>query len=109
MLKLDHIGVIIGVSILILLLIICHLSNRSRSNFQDANQIIYYSSSDKMSANTCPGSHPRIPCSLVKDCPKSGDKLTQDQQSLVDQYVYLATLLNSIDIYKFKNPGYWFV
>jgi hypothetical protein len=109
MLNIDHIGVLIGVGILIVLLITCHVANSSRSNFQDANKIIYYSSSDKMTTGTCPGSHPQIPCSLVKECPKTGDKLTLEQKTLVDQYVYLATLLNTVDIYKFKNPGYWYL
>lgn len=127
MFNIDHYGIIICASILIMMVIVCHLSNRNPTGiitdrFQNtgcaagsqcnnttnpANKIMYYSSPGSTMGNYCPGAHPQIPCTLVKKCPAK--RLSEENQMLLDQYVYLSSLLGAVDVYKFPQPGYWYL
>lgn len=113
----SHQGVIIGLVLLIGCVILCHMSRllyfqQSKSSFNNisanpANRIIYQGS--KQESKYCPGSHPNIPCDLVKNCPRApASKLTTEQQELISMYAYLTGLIESVDIYNFKPPQAWF-
>lgn len=111
----SHQGVIIGLVLLIGCLILCHMSQllsfqptkSSFNNIIPANRIIYQGS--KQESKYCPGSHPNIPCDLVKNCPQTpASKLTKEQQELVTMYTYLSGLIESVDIYNFNPPQAWF-
>ena len=120
----EHTGVLIGLILLIGCVILCHMSrllnfNNSKANFYNittpaagittysnpANRIIYQSSTEKN--KYCPGSHPYIPCDLVKNCPNKS-KLTKEQEELITMYAYLSGLIKSVDIYNFKPAEAWF-
>jgi len=113
----SHQGVIIGLVLLIGCLILCHMSRLlsfqpTKSSFNNisanpANRIIYQGSTQE--SKYCPGSHPNIPCDLVKNCPRTpASKLTKEQQELVTMYAYLSGLIESVDIYNFKPSQAWF-
>ena len=114
----SHQGVIIGLALLIGCVILCHMSRllnfqQSKSRFNNipssipANRIIYQGS--KQESKYCPGSHPNIPCDIVKNCPRTpASKLTKEQRELISMYTYLTGLIESVDIYNFKPPQSWF-
>lgn len=123
----NHIGLIIGIGLLIAMMIICHYANRhfvlnkieinkSHSlpdSFQNitANRINYYATPDcKNQSLVCPGQHPMIPCSLIKKCPgKLGyDNLSEDDKHVVDMYVYLTGLLEASDVYNTQDTDIWY-
>ena len=110
-----HIGVCIGIVVLVCMSVLCHLSNwlKVKSMFADVverpeNQLIYYGSDSATSV--CPGSHPYLPCRLVKNCPSSaGPKLSDEDQAVLNKYVYLNSLISGIDFFKFKDPATWYL
>lgn len=109
-----HIGLGIGISILIVMMVICHYANKhARDRFQNisANRINYYATPDcKNQTLACPGQHPMIPCSLIKKCPgKPGyENLNEEDKKVVDMYVYLTSLLKSVDVFKGGNDDIWY-
>lgn len=129
MLNNNHIGLLIGILILISMMIICHYANKqftignlfstdkfqnishARSSSNLGNGINYYATPDcKNQTLACPGQHPMIPCSLIKKCPGkvNYDNLNDEDKKIVDMYIYLTSLLKSVDIYKFPNDDYWY-
>lgn len=121
-----HIGLSIGICILIAMIVICHYAKRYHifqakhqylTNYNDtfqnisANRINYYATPDcKTQTFACPGQHPMIPCSLIKKCPGTGgyENLKEDDKKIVDMYVYLTSLLKSVDVYNFPDDDYWY-
>ena len=116
----DNIGLTIGIMLLIIMMALCHYA---KWNFMDkfqnvkqstlpANRINYYATPDcKDQTLSCPGQHPMIPCSLIKKCPGSTsgyENLKEEDKRIVDMYMYLMTLLKSVDVYKFPDDDYWF-
>jgi hypothetical protein len=114
----QHIGLGIGIIILIAMMVICHYANKHftvgvTDRFQNisANRINYYATSDcKNQTLACPGQHPMIPCGLIKKCPGTGgyDTLNEDDKKIVDMYVYLTSLLKSVDVFKGSNDDVWY-
>lgn len=108
-----HIGVCIGIVILICMAVLCHLSNSLsvKNMFTDVsrpeNQLIYYGSDS--ATRVCPGSHPYLPCRLIKQCPTPSPTLTEEDQAVLDKYVYLNSLISGIDFFKFKDPATWYI
>lgn len=119
----QHIGLIIGICILIAMMVLCHYANKhfvlshvssiQHDKFQNisANRINYYATPDcKNQTLACPGQHPMIPCSLIKKCPgKPGyDNLTEDDKRIVDMYVYLTGILEASDVYNTQDTDIWY-
>lgn len=119
----NHIGLSIGICILIVMMVLCHYANKhftlsqvsniQTDKFQNiaANRINYYATPDcKNQTLACPGQHPMIPCSLIKKCPgKPGyDNLTEDDKRIVDMYVYLTGLLEASDVYNTHDTDIWY-
>lgn len=129
-----NIGLLFGIIILIIMMVICHYSNRRNlinwnyiaDRFQNVttenkipenkipeNKIQYYGTANCKSLPaplSCPGQHPMIPCSLIKKCTSKGqyDLLSAEDKKIVDMYVYLVSLLKSVDVYKFSDSNTWF-
>ena len=115
MIQNTHIGLGIGICILIAMMVICHYANKhfTTDRFQNigANRINYYATPDcKNQTLACPGQHPMIPCSLIKKCPsRTGyDNLTEEDKKIFDMYIYLTSLLKSVDIFKGGNDDIWY-
>ena len=109
-----HIGVCIGIVVLICMAVLCHLSNwnRVKSMFTDIgerpeNQLLYYGSDS--ATKVCPGSHPYLPCRLIKKCPTPSPTLSEEDQAVLNKYVYLNSLIAGIDFFKFKDPATWYL
>ncbi len=108
-----HTGVCIGITILICMSVICHLSNwfHVKSMFTNVerpeNQILYYGSDS--ATKVCPGSHPYLPCRLIKKCPTEQPTLSEEDQAVLEKYVYLNSLISGIDFFKFKDPATWYI
>jgi hypothetical protein len=109
----NHIGLLIGVIILIAMMVMCHYARSTKSTFQNitANKIQYYATPNcKNQTLACPGQHPMIPCKLIKKCPgtKGYENLSDEDKRIVDMYIYLSSLLESVDVYNFPNDDYWY-
>jgi hypothetical protein len=110
-----HLGVLIGIIVLISLSVICHISKmldvKSQfTNVNTSNRMFYYGGSNN-TRKYCPGNHPYIPCRLVKKCQATGagPVLSEEDQAVLDKYVYLSGLLRGVDFFNFKNPDTWFI
>lgn len=111
----QHIGLGIGIIILIAMMVICHFANKHFTNdkFQNisANRINYYATPDcKNQTLACPGQHPMIPCSLIKKCPGKGgyENLNEEDKKVVDMYVYLTSLLKSVNVFNGSDDDIWY-
>ena len=98
---------------------LCHYAKRaSSSGFQNVNNILnenkirYYATPDcKNQTLACPGQHPMIPCNLIKKCPGTNntyEELKEEDRKIIDMYIYLTTLLKSVNVFNFPNDDYWF-
>lgn len=119
----NHIGLSIGIALLIAMMLICHYANKhfalsrmpsiQTDKFQNitANRINYYATPDcKNQTLACPGQHPMIPCSLIKKCPGTPgyDTLSEDDKRIVDMYVYLTGLLEVNNVYNTQDTDIWY-
>lgn len=114
----QHIGLVICILILIAMMVICHYANKHftmgvNDRFQNisTNRINYYATPNcKNQTLACPGQHPMIPCSLIKKCPGKGgyDNLNEDDKKIVDMYVYLTSLLKSVNVFKGGDDDTWY-
>lgn len=83
--------------ILILLILICHFSNATDTNYLSWLEN-FTTVTTKPSPTYCPGSHPKIPCNMVKTCPNPTNKLSSENIEIIDRYIYLKSLLESTKI-----------
>lgn len=56
----------------------------------------------------CPGQHPKVPCSSIKTCatPTTTPHISQEDTEIIDRYLYLQSLLESLNFFD-KNPDEW--
>ena len=87
---------------LLLLLLICQLSNATNTNllgWVDG----FHPVPTTTSPSYCPGTHPKVPCSMVKTCPTAKSALSGENREIVDRYVYLKSLLESTKLLNNKE------
>ena len=82
------------VIILILLLLVCQISKATDTNYLSWLDGFH---PGPMTTNPsyCPGSHPKIPCNMVRTCPTPIASISSDDQEIIDRYIYLKSLLES--------------
>lgn len=79
--------------VLILLLLLCQLSNATNTNY--FSWLENFTNTTRTSPSYCPGSHPKIPCSMVRTCPTPSTNISSADQEIIDRYIYLKSLLES--------------
>ena len=79
--------------VLILLLLLCHLSNATNTNY--LSWLEEFTATTTTNPSYCPGAHPKIPCSMVKQCPTPSSNISSADQEIIDRYIYLKSLLES--------------
>lgn len=79
--------------VLILLLLLCHLSNATNTNY--LSWLEEFTVTTTTNPSYCPGSHPKIPCSMVRTCPTLSSNISSADQEIIDRYIYLKSLLES--------------
>jgi len=87
---------------LILLLLICQLSNATNTNllgWVDG----FHPVPTTTSPSYCPGAHPKVPCSMVKTCPTASSALSGENMEIFDRYIYLKSLLESTKVLNDKE------
>jgi hypothetical protein len=87
---------------LLLLLIICHVSKATNTNllgWVDG----FNPNPTTTSPSYCPGTHPKVPCSMIRTCPTASSKLSSENQEIVDRYIYLKSLLESTKLLNDKE------
>lgn len=88
--------------VLILLLIVCHLSNATNTNYLVWLEG-FHPDPTTTSPSYCPGAHPKVPCSMIKTCPTPSSALSAENKEIVDRYVYLKSLLESTKLFDGKE------
>lgn len=79
--------------VLILLLLLCHLSNATDTNY--LSWLEGFHPEPTTNPSYCPGAHPKIPCSMVRTCPTPSSNISSADQEIIDRYLYLKSLLES--------------
>lgn len=80
--------------VLILLLLICQISKATDTNYLSWLEG-FHPDPTITNPSYCPGSHPKIPCSMVRTCPTPSTSISKDDQEIIDRYIYLKSLLES--------------
>ena len=80
--------------VLILLLLLCHLSNATDTNYLGWLEG-FHPEPTTTNPSYCPGAHPKIPCSMVRKCPTPSSNISSADQEIIDRYLYLKSLLES--------------
>lgn len=88
--------------VLILLLLVCHMSNATDTNYLSWLEG-FHPEPTTTSPSYCPGAHPKIPCSMIKTCPTASSALSAENKEIVDRYVYLKALLESTKLLDTKE------
>ncbi len=88
---------------LILLILLCQVSNVSGTNLLGWVEG-YHDPTTTTQPLYCPGQHPKVPCKSIKKCPgSSGLGLSEEDAEIVDRYIYLKSLLESTKLFDTKE------
>jgi len=80
--------------VLILLLLLCHVSNATNTNYLSWLEGFHpVPTTTKLSY--CPGAHPKVPCSMIRTCPTPSSRISGENKEFVDRYIYMKSLLES--------------
>ena len=88
---------------LILLLLLCHVSNSTNTNYLGWLEGFHPDPTTTTNPSYCPGAHPKVPCAMVKTCPTPSSTLSAENKEIVDRYVYLKSLLESTKLLNTKE------
>ena len=88
--------------VLILLLLLCHVSNATDTNYLSWLEG-FHPEPTTTNPSYCPGAHPKIPCSMVRTCPTASSALSSENKEIVDRYIYLKSLLESNKFFNNKE------
>ena len=91
--------------ILILLILMCHISNATGTNYLGWLEN-FHPDPTTTNPSYCPGSHPKIPCNMIRSCPSPSSKISSDDQEIIDRYIYLKSLLESTKLFQ-NNEQKW--
>ncbi len=88
---------------LILLLILCQASNLAGRNL--LGWVESFHNPTTTEPTYCPGQHPKVPCSSIKTCatPTTTPHISQEDTEIIDRYLYLQSLLESLKIFDTKE------
>jgi len=79
--------------VLILFMLLCQISKATNTNY--LSWLEGFNAATTANPSYCPGSHPKIPCSMVRTCPTPSSSISSEDQEIIDRYIYLKSLLES--------------